>query len=298
MKGDDGTARPNGSTLRAMIKHVVLRAIREPVVQFLLLGSIAWFAVQVFSNDSSSRKIEIGPSERALLADGYARRFGFRPDDAQVKHLIDQYISDEIAFREGLAMGLDQGDEIVRRRVIQKYKMLLDDRSVPKEPSENDLVRWYTNNRERYRTPNLISFSHIYFSTASGAAQAQKRAQTALNDLGQKPYKAFYDDIFPGPSSGEKMDVGQISAMFGRSPLAAQIHKFAPGRWEGPIRSGYGWHLVRVTSITPSRIPTLSEVREQALADYAASERDRKASEILGEVRSKYTILQESDERR
>src|SRR5688572_24512472 len=110
--------------IRNDVMRLISFAIREPFFQFLVLGCLIWAAVEYSSADRDRYLIDVGPVERQRIADTYAQQFGKPPTGEQLKDLIERYIREEIYWREGLSLKLDQGDEIVRRRIVQKYEFL------------------------------------------------------------------------------------------------------------------------------------------------------------------------------
>ena len=265
--------------------------LREPIVQFTIAGLLIWAIASAFDEDSNRYRIDVDATQVARLADGYARQFGSRPSPRQLAALVDRYVEDEIAFREGTAMGLARDDEIVRRRIVQKYEFLTNDQAQPVPPSNAVLARWYAAHAAAYRSPPRTSFAHIYFSADHGGDRAaRQRAERLLPTLGKDVYGEDHGDQFPGPVEGNDLAQAEIARIFGDTPLAAALPKLAPGSWSGPYRSGFGWHLVRVIGHREPATPQLADIRDEVLADYLAAESKRMNRAHAAGVRQRYDV--------
>src|SRR5690606_26294789 len=129
-------------------------------------------------------RIVVTPERTAELAVKYRLQFGANPTAAQLERLVDDYVREEALYREAVAQGLGQDDEIVRRRLAQKLTFLLEDRALPSEPGVAELRRWFEAHAGDYATPARTSFHHLYFSTdAVGEGPARIRAEQALSAL-------------------------------------------------------------------------------------------------------------------
>lgn len=60
--------------------------------------------------------------------------------------------------------------------------------------------------------------------------------------------------------------------------------------WSGPIASGFGLHLVRVSSSEPARIPFLEEVREEVERDWRHERQQRADAALYDALRQRYEV--------
>ncbi len=265
--------------------------LHEPIVQFLLIGLVIWLVAVWLDPDQQRYSIDVDEAQAAQIAAGYARQFGQPPTPKQLHGLIVRYVADEIAYREGMAMALDKNDEIVRRRIVQKYTFLSSDQEVPRKPSDATLLRWFKAHQAQYRDPARTSFVHIYFSPDNHRGRnAQSRAQDLLANLPRNARPADYGDAFPGPAEANDLTQTEIGRVFGNSPISQALPNLAVGLWAGPYRSGYGWHLVRVSRHKPSVTPPLAQMRDQVLTDYLNFERARLDQAASANLRKRYTV--------
>jgi len=158
------------STVRERLWFVA----REPFFQFIVLGFLIWTAVDYWNAHHDRHTIHLGRAERHRIVSAYLQQFGQPPTPEQLRGLLDRYVLGEIFLREGFALNLQKDDEIVRRRIVQKYEFLQTDLTVPDSPGPGVLERWFEQNKLRYLTPDRIAFAHVYFSPDRGGDIAAK----------------------------------------------------------------------------------------------------------------------------
>ncbi|MYI74831.1 MAG: peptidyl-prolyl cis-trans isomerase [Acidobacteria bacterium] len=287
--------RPGGTLL-----HRARTLAREPFFHFVALGLLIFLARGLLDGTPEQYRITIGPEDVRRIAIGYEWQFGRPPTARELSHLVDRHIEEEILYREGVAMGLDVGDEIVRRRVVQKLQFLQEDVALPPEPDDAALQAFHVRHTERYAEPARVTLRHQYFSPdTGGAGAARARAAEAAAALRDKPGGATVDeppggaDPFPGRDRYVALDGPGMSRAFGDSELASAVFELPPGAWHGPLRSGYGWHLVYVEQIDPGRERPLAEVREEVRADYLDEQRAEMNAAALAAIKGKYVVVRE-----
>ncbi|MDR3415226.1 MAG: peptidyl-prolyl cis-trans isomerase [Nevskia sp.] len=282
-------APPRGLALR--------RLLREPFLHFVLLGAVLFEAGQYLQGHPERYRIVQGRAQLDELVRNYARQYGSAPSPAQLHALAEHALQEEIYFREALALNLDRDDQIVRRRLVQKYGFLQQDLFVPKEPDEAQLQAYYRANAARYAAPARRSFSHVYFSPdAGGEVQARQRALRALEALRAQPGLARAPELgdrFSDLYDYAGVDAADAGRLFGQSELAQALFAAPVGQWSGPYRSGYGWHLLYVSDEQAARQPPLAEVRERVHADYLDGERQAGDAAAYARLLAKYHIVLE-----
>lgn len=288
-------ARTDRAGLAAAAGRLAARAVREPLLHFVLAG-LALYALAVHHREQSSLyRIVVTPERASRLADDYRQQFGAPPTPAGLQALVDKYVDEEVLFREGIAMGLDRDDEIVRRRVVQKMQFLEQDLAAPREPSEPTLEAYYQAHLARYAHPGRITFTHIYFSPERGGDEAaRRRAVAALARLTDAVPRApdrgdAFADLYDYAGFGQ----AQARRLFGDSDLARRLFQAPAGHWVGPYRSAYGWHLIRIRSATASETPPLSEVRDQVRADLIAADGIEANRKSFAALKARFTVVRQ-----
>jgi len=271
----------------------VRRMIRQPLVHFLAAGLVL-FAVATFLEHRSranSTAIHVSAAEIRRLEDVWSRQYGRNPRPAEIQNLIDDYVREEIYYREALGSGLDKDDSIIRRRLVEKMEFLSQE-IAGGEPDEKELQTYFERNQKKFEVPAQIAFSHIFFSPAKRGVTLEDDARKALAILGahaDSQAETKVGDAFMLQNEYPLQTRDEVKGLFGEE-FAKGLFQLAPGQWEGPIRSSYGLHLVRITQLVPSHTPQLAEVRSQVVTDFK-NERLRTASEAYyARLRGRYRV--------
>jgi hypothetical protein len=274
--------------------------LREPLVHFFAAGLVLFAAFEHHRAATDLYRIEVTPERVNQLVAGYRAEFGGPPSARRVDELVDHYVDDEVLYREGLARKLDRDDEIVRRRVVQKMQFLQQDLAAPAEPTEAELAAYYQAHRADYATPAAVGFSHVYFAdVAGGPDAARRRAQAVLAGLSDAIVRApERGDSFPDLYDYAGFSPDAVRRLFGDSELSRQLFVLPPGRWAGPFRSSYGWHLVRVQSVEPSRIPPFEAVRTGVRDALVASRQAAANRDSFQALRARFTVVRDGPARR
>ena len=271
-----------------------LRAVlSEPLVHFTAAGFVLFAGAAVHQRQTDLHRIVVTPAHVAQLETQYALQFGEKPDPKTLAVLIDRDVHDEILFRQGQSLKLGQDDEIVRRRIVQKMQFLMQDLNPPREPTDVQLRAYYAAHAAHYGTPSRASFSHIYFSSdQAGEAAAEARAVRVLNTLSNATTRApDRGDAFPDLYDFSAYEPEQVERLFGRTPFAEAVRTSPVGRWVGPVKSGYGWHLLYVVSRQPAASPPLSQVRDAVRADYLQDAQDATNQAAFDKVARAYRVV-------
>jgi len=276
----------------------VRRWMREPLLHFLLLGLVL-FGVYAYLHRGrggieSSKQIALTIDDLRLM-DGYFESQWHRPPTpAEFQAMVEDKVREEVLYREGLAMGLDKDDTIVKRRMAQKMQFLAEDVAAAHEPSTAELKAWFDKNTEKFALPGRYSFRHIYFSPDKRGKNAQEDAAQALAKISGQPedsklaasmgdnfmFQDYYGDRAPSAVAKE----------FGPQ-FAVVLEKLKPGSWQGPVESGYGWHLVFVDTVIPGRIPAFEEMEPDVKTAWLAEQKATAWQKAYAGMRSKYTVL-------
>jgi hypothetical protein len=288
-----------------------MRILREPLLHFLILGGLVYAASVQLGADSGRYRIDAGPARRARLEETYRQQYGVAPTQAQLDQLLDQYVRSEILYREGLAMGLEQDDEIVRRRVVQKIEFVNEDLDTEGQPGEPGLAAYFRAHRDRYNTAPEVSFRQIFVSADAGEVVARLRAERILRSLkqgdsaggsgaaqgggvahgGGTAGSTPLGDPFAAGSQFTALSRAAANSLFGDSQISEALFAEPVGEWTGPYRSAYGWHLVRIAARQGARPASLEVVRTRVIADYLSDVRQRRNLQAFRRIASKYRIV-------
>jgi len=225
------------------------------------------------------------------LTSAYEKNWSTSPDSATLDLLIKDEVKTEMLYREALRMNLDHNDEIIRRRLKQKYEFLVKDLVSLEQASETTLETYYKENIDRYNSPKKISFSQIYFSPdkradplqAAETMYQQIKAQSLPSDL------QGYGDNFHLPAYFANKDVGDIRQALGKQ-FADAIFTIKNIGWNVPIRSGYGAHLIWIHSINDSTVLPFSQVKGQVAQDWEQEQQTRYNDQLYKNLSEQYEV--------
>jgi hypothetical protein len=275
------------------VRRILRRVVREPLLHFFLIGLALFLAGEWHREVTDPYRITVGLERIEKLATDYRMQYGVLPSPVQLKALVDRDLDDEVLFREGEALKLGNGDEIVRRRIVQKMQFLVQNLRAPTEPSDAQLLAFYRDNQTRYVTPERRSFTHIYFSPDKGGdAEARARALAVLATLAPGRARApERGDAFPDLYDYSGFSIDEATRLFGHTDFAYELFKAPVGKWSGPYRSGYGFHLLLVQSDTPSALAAFASVKDRVRLDYLGAIQRRQDDANFAVLKAKYTIV-------
>jgi peptidyl-prolyl cis-trans isomerase C len=292
--GDPGSARlPFGNRLRGWL--------RQPLLQFLVIG-MALFALSSLVDDAEdavARTILVDGARVQRLAELYRVQMGSAPSAAELEHLIEGHIRDEVLYREAMKMGLDRDDEIIRRRLVQKMEFLQNDLSLVAEPDDASLRKYFADHAAQFVTPATATFRHVYFSADSiGDEGARRAAGRQLADLPttEDAIEAGLGDPFPLQQSYSALTGQETTQIFGRTPFVEAVFSAPEQQWSGPVRSGYGWHLIFVSRRVPSHPMGFEEARDRVRDAYIAEQRRAANEGGLARLRARYHVVRNVSE--
>ena len=261
------------------------RLLKDPLLHFAVAGALL-FAAHAWLNPSASttdasREIHIGPGEVNWLEATWRGQTGREPTAGELRELVSNLVREEVLAREARELRLDENDTIVRRRLAQKLEFMLQDTVRIAEPSDEELRRFYRASPQPFLTEPRISFEQIYFSP-----ERRKEAVAALKE----PTPALLGDRSMLQSHFVDAEAREVTAAFGPG-FAARVFALRPGAWQGPIESGYGVHLVRVTAIEPARLRDFTAVRALVLERWRAEQQRAAEARYLARLTAKYPVV-------
>jgi peptidyl-prolyl cis-trans isomerase C len=274
------------------------RCVREPLVQFVLIGA-ALFAFYRLSHQnaaesSDSRKIALTSEDLDQMTLMWRAQGRPPPTEQEIRSLLDNKIREEVLYREALKLGLDKDDTIVKRRMVQKMDFLAEDLSDLREPSREELKTWFKKNSERFTMPGRVSFRHLYFSSDKHGKQTSNVAAEVLKKISAHsanlPEAAALADPFMFQDHYGDSSFDEVAKTFGPQ-FARSLFTLTPGSWQGPIESGYGWHLVLVESLTPARVAEFEEIEADVRTQWISAQREEIKRRMYEKMRSRYEIF-------
>jgi len=268
--------------------------LQEPLLHFLLIG-IALFVVhgQVAVPDRAGKRIVISEALVDQLAREYEARWTRKASDRELDALVEARVRDEIIYREGMALGLDRDDELIRRRVRQKFEVIAEEDSGRSAPSDADLEAFLTANADRFVAPAKVSFEQIFFADRGTPADLERAIDEARRGLARGSDPARLGQASMLAARVEATAQTGVAREFG-AEFARQLQGAPIGEWIGPIRSAFGAHLVRVTLREPAARPALGAVRQAVAREWESARRESARDENYQKLRARYTVVVET----
>jgi hypothetical protein len=268
--------------------------LREPLLHFVVIGA-GIFAAHALLRGPPDSQIIVSAEFVEGLREEHQTRAGRPPTSEETRGLIARYVEEEVLHREALALGLDTGDVIVRRRLVQKMQFLLEDEAAGVEPSEEELRAHLDAAADRYRSPPVISFRHVFVSRDRRGEGTKAEAARLLDALRGGADPGSLGDPFLQGSAWSKRTAKEIDAVFGAA-FAEGAFAVKEGLWAGPIESSYGAHLIFVSERAEGRAPALSEVRAKVREDWRAARREEARRAAMERLRARYRVIVNSSE--
>jgi hypothetical protein len=276
-----------------------MKLLREPLLHFLAAGAVL-FGAYAWLGDSEApatgvEPVRIGSGEVKWLTDTFSGQWMRPPDAEELQGLIFDLVKEELLAREAREMGLEESDTIVRRRLAQKLEFLVEDTANIAEPPEADLRKYYEANISVFHVPGKVSFRQIYFNP-EGRNDPQGDATALLATLGtaEAGIAAEAGDRFLLGSEFEKLGEIEANGMFGEE-LSGQIFDAPQGKWSGPFKSGYGYHLIQVTERTDQVPRPFEEAREAVLLEWLRDRQEEISRDYLERLSDKYRVVYDEE---
>ncbi len=270
-----------------------MQLFREPLLHFAVVGAILFGGYSWLNNTRADTRavepVRIGEGDVRWLKQTWSNQWVREPSAEELKGLVDDLLNEKLMAREAEAIGLGEDDTIIRRRLAQKLKFLVEDTAQLAEPSEAELRQFYAAHASHFETPGSLSFKQVYFNPER-RTDAQADAKLALAELNAQGEAE--------PTAGDRLLFGDnfddtdelaLSGMFG-ADFAHEVFALEPAEWRGPVKSGYGFHLVFVTGRTPKVPKSFETVRDEVLAEWRGAKQTELSRAYLVELRKKYGV--------
>lgn len=272
--------------------------VKEPLVHFLLIGLVVFAAYAGLSPDAGQddRTIVVSRAKVEQLASVWTQQLRRAPTPEELRGLIDDHVREEILYREALALGLEENDTIIRRRLAQKMQFLVEDLMAPGDPDDATLQAFFESHPDWYEVPATLSFRHVYFSRDRRGARAAEDADLLLLALADQEGESAPLAGDPFMLRSEYADVAErdVARDFGEA-FARALFEVPPGKWVGPLESAYGVHLVKVTAHSEARLPTLAEVRSRVQVDWEVEQRREADRVAFARLKAGYDVRIEGE---
>jgi len=275
---------------------------KEPLLHFLLIGA-GLFLLFGWSNGPASLPAgQSGPqSGKIVVAQGdidqmvvtFTRTWQRPPTDEEKKGLVESFVRDEIYYREAVTAGLDRDDNVIKRRLRQKMEFILEDITSQAEPTDEELLAYMKKHPESYLIDPQIAFRHVYVNVDKRGKSAEADASQILAQLNEGTDPDTVGDSLMLDAEIRLSPLWDIRKQFG-DEFSRNLLELKSRKWEGPVRSGFGLHLVLVTERVEGRLPALKEVRETVKRDWMFEQQKELKDAAYAKLRERYNVVVET----
>jgi hypothetical protein len=270
--------------------------IKEPLLHFIVLGALVFALYGYVGRDGpADDEIAVTRGQQQRIITAFTRTWQRPPTQEEFTNLVDDWIREEIAYREGQTMGLDTDDTIIRRRLRQKLELLAEDVVSMAEPTTDDLQQYLEVNQADYVAEPVYTLRQVYFSPDERGADVLRDAEQALVLLRSGDALVNPEEVGDALSLPHRFVNERQTALAARlgGEFAEGLRDIDAGRWDGPVMSGFGYHLVYIEEFSPGRPLTLEEVEREIKRDWSNRQRIRTIDTMYERLRERYTVTVE-----
>ncbi len=167
--------------------------------------------------------------------------------------------------------------------------------------SDAEVAEYYNKNLKAYTTPEQRTASHILFTVARDAkpadeAAAKAKAEAALAEVRKNPanFAAVAKAQSQDPGSAQAGgDLGVVEKGLFVKPVEDAIYALKEGEIGNLVKSEFGWHVIKVTSVKPATQKPLEAAKDEIVADLKKQKMSKKYSELAETFGN--TVYEQSD---
>jgi peptidyl-prolyl cis-trans isomerase C len=284
--------------MRPPFVSIMKRLLREPLAHFLLLGALLFAVYSYFDRGrdgfETTKQIQLSRDDLAQLAMLFQSQWKRDPTAEEFGRMVETKVQEEVLYREALGMGLDKDDTIVKRRMAQKMQFIAEDVAAARTPTSAELKAWFEKNTDRFQEPPRVSFRHLYFAPDKRGARAHGDAADALAKVAGGAEDSKFAATLADPFMFQDYYRDRAPVYLGKEfgpKFALAVAKLPTGSWQGPIESGFGWHLVYVDTLVPGRVPPFEEIEGDVKTAWLSEQKATGWKKAYKDMRAKYTVL-------
>jgi parvulin-like peptidyl-prolyl isomerase len=269
--------------------------MREPLFHFLILGAglfVIYFAVNGSTTKPADR-IVVDETQMQRLAAQFQRTWMRPPTRPELQALAEDFVKEEILYREAQALGLDEDDLVIRRRLRQKMEFLNADLVEVQAPTEAQLLAYFDANQDRFRRPDRFRLQQVYLNPDKRQDDVKQAAVELLAALSANPALAAdpgsLGDATMLPARLDGVTRREVAHTFGPG-FAKDLANMPVGRWSGPYESSYGLHLVRITERKSGGLPAMAEIRSVLEREWRTEHSKAANERFYQTLRARYDV--------
>src|SRR5262245_59207478 len=230
------------------------------------------------------------------------REYSEKNDRATIEYVLvptSRIVSNAQPSDVDLQQFLDKHKDRYRTPVQRRVKYLLVDKAKVRskiKPSDAEIAAEYERRKDEMTVPEQVNAAHILVAVQPGDPNAEDAAKAKAENLAARAKAPGADfaklaaENTDDPSG--KTNGGQLPP-FSRGQMVpefeAQAFAMEPGEIRGPIKTQFGYHIIKLNAKMPSRTRSLPEAKPQLAAELseklATGETDRLARELATKLK-------------
>ena len=205
------------------------------------------------------------------------------------RNILEQAIAFELMYELGKETGVDKSVEYTEQ-INKIAKELLAQIVMSKVLSEvtvldEEVLKYYNENQESFVEPANVTAKHILVDSEELAKEIKEKI--AANEL------SFEDAAAQYSSCPSKEQGGNLGA-FSKGMMVPEFEEVAfvlpVGEVSDPVKTQFGYHLIKVSDKKDSSTKAFEEIKEDALKQLLSQKQEQKYLELIKELRNKYTV--------
>jgi hypothetical protein len=255
--------------------------LREPLLHFAVLGALLFAADHVLNaSTDQANTIVVGAEVDQEAREAFKAARGQEPTAEQLAALRQVWLDNEVLYREGMALGVDQGDSAIRERVIFKALNVVETTVRLPEFNEKTLRDWFESRREKYDEPTRYDFQEAVL-TGENTETAVRSFVAELNGSNSGDAKAGLR-VFKGrPHANIVQSYGD--------EFAKVLEDLPPGEWRA-LKTREGWRAMRLDAVTPGKPASFEALRGVVQQDWTDAAMAAERTAAVREMAKKYEI--------
>ena len=270
---------------------MIKRLSKEPLLHFLLIGASLFFIFGLAQDGMPGRtddQVIVSAGRIEQLNNIFTKTWQRPPSPAELKGMIDDFVLEEIYYRQAVEMGIDRDDTVIRRRLRQKFEFLTDDMAAASVPTDEQLAAYLAANADAFAKDTTYTFEQVYINPERAGVDLQRQVAKELAAL-----KAGNEVVGTGgmlPSYFDNTPARAVDNVFGRG-FAESLDALPLNDWQGPVESGLGLHLVKIAERVEGYLPDLADIRPIVEREWVNENRLETRRLINDQLLSNYDVV-------
>lgn len=259
--------------------------MREPLLHFVLLGGLL-FALDhiLFTRKGDPHTIVVTKEVEGQAIQSFANSRGRKPNAQELAALRQVWLDNEVLYREGMALEVDQGDTAIRERVIFKALSLLDANVKIPQADDKVLREWFESHRSKYDEPTRYDFDE--------AALAGDNSETTVRTFVQALNAGTPGDAKAGLRVFKGRPLTNLVQSYG-DEFAKTLSESTVGEWRA-LSTRDGWRAIRLNAVITAKPADYEGLRGVVLQDWTDAIASEQRTAAVRALAKKYTVRYES----